>query len=69
MMLAPSRYNFVVRDDGARTALFNAFTGGLLMLEGRDAVELGAVLLQPESRFAGDEFPAISWLAFEAGDT
>ncbi|MES0030406.1 radical SAM protein [Mesorhizobium sp. M0040] len=56
MALAPSRYNFVVHDDGASTALFNTLTGGLMVLEGRDAIELGAVLLQPGLRLSGDEF-------------
>ncbi|SIT56160.1 conserved hypothetical protein [Mesorhizobium prunaredense] len=58
MTLVPSRYNFVVQDDGARTALFNTLTGGLMMLEGRDAIELGAVLLQTGLRLSGDEFPS-----------
>jgi uncharacterized protein len=43
---APSRYNFAVpfRD---QTLLFNAFSGALVSLEGRDGAVLGAMLTSP----------------------
>lgn len=58
MVFVPSRYNFVVQSDGPRSALFNASSGGLMMLEGPDTDKLGEALLQPRLKFSGSEFPS-----------
>jgi uncharacterized protein len=42
---------------GGRAAVFNARTGALVSLEGRDVSGLVEALLDPLSRFSGEEFP------------
>ncbi len=55
-MLRPSRYNFAFSGSGGGIALFNASSGSVVRLDGRDSSSLAHTLLDPRATFSGDEF-------------
>lgn len=54
--LQPSRYNFVVHGQDGDVGLFNASTGAVLRLSGRDTRSLTDCLMDPKQRLSTQDF-------------
>jgi uncharacterized protein len=53
----PSSFNFAVRGRDENVAMFNASTGVIVRLNGRDTEQLTEALLDPKQVLAADDFP------------